>query len=107
MGMFYTSVDDESKYNVIKIDNKIFYEEKKRKRRYSDQFKTKHTWKQKYKRYLLLKKCDLNSLEKSIIKWKDCISNCIDILVQENVDVNKVFELYNLEKLGFNKEEYC
>ncbi|KAF7683776.1 hypothetical protein TCON_1026 [Astathelohania contejeani] len=113
--MYFTTVENENEYEVIKIDDKIFYKKKlkvstKPKRRYSDQFKDSSFIQKDIHRKLLMMEnfnTKYGDLDEKIDEWKNCISKCIEILEKEyGIPAVEIFKIFGLIKYGFDCEEF-
>lgn len=114
--MYFLNIKDEDKdlYDTIEVDGKKFYYLKKssqtKKRRYSDQFRISgFNYKDLYRKLRIMEKHkqDNKDLDVLIEKWKECIKKCIFILKEEfNVQAKDVFNAFNLEKYGFELQEF-
>ncbi|EPR77826.1 hypothetical protein SLOPH_1781 [Spraguea lophii 42_110] len=110
--MFYTSPpNNTNNYHIKILNNKKYYFLREKKRRYSDQFKDPLFIKKDiFKKLKMIEKLyeENKNMEEEIEKWKECINNCIIMLI-DSYDHNgkDIFKALNLKKYGFDIKDYC
>ncbi|ELQ76845.1 hypothetical protein THOM_0169 [Trachipleistophora hominis] len=116
--MYFLNVENDERhlYNTLQVDGITFYYYKnsgidqKKKRRYSDQFRTCHlNYKDIYRKLKILEKHkdDNRDLDTLTTKWKECIDKCITVLKNEfELPAKEIFKAFELKKYGFLLEDY-
>lgn len=117
--MYYSSIPEGNinDYLEVKVDDRIFFCKKDcddishtPKRRYSNHLKDPlFIAKDKFKELNMLKQFRIKykDIETIIKKYIDCIERCIEVLNKEfGVSPKEVFTAFNLERLGFNAEDF-
>lgn len=97
-----------------KIETKTNIEKRKQqhpiRKRYSDQFKNPtFLEKDKYRKLKMIEKFSLENKDLKFVtdKYKDCITQSIEILKNEYmIPVKDIFDAFELKKYGFNGEDF-
>lgn len=115
MEIFKEKPEDMSNYIEIHVDDRIFYAKAalntpKKQRRYSDQFKDPvYEQKENIRKLKMMRKFKLENgnLDEITGKWKNCIHECMIVLIDEyEMGVKDIFEAFKLKKYGFDTSEY-
>jgi hypothetical protein len=116
--MWLTEINEENKdrYEIFEVDDKCFYrlkEEdapKQKNRRYSDTFKDPAFVQKTINRKLNLIKKFKNKngdLPHLIERWKLLIEECIITMEKEyEIKPSELFQIFQLDKYGFNIDDY-